>query len=140
MPDFMHQQKDGRASITIYTIEARFPPTASKHYRDRWYSRELGPESFGERHAKHNERWERACPTFLEYGAGGECWQRTGYRGFVDEDQARAAMSLVLRHAKPDPHVAGWRLVRRTVAVDQATLMSGPGSRITVRQGIPSII
>lgn len=140
MPDFVSQQEDGRREITIYQIEAQYPPTAGPHYANRWYARELSPAYFGERHARHDEKWERACPTFLEYGAGGECWQTTGRCGFVEEGQARAAMGLVLMHALPDPHIARWRLVRRTVAVDQASLMEGPGSRVSVRGGIPSVI
>lgn len=112
-------------AVTIYQIEAQFPKTSSKHYKNKWYIREMSPTDFGEKHPPYNGSWDKSCPIFKEYGANGDCWQRTGEHGFLNEDIARKAIDKVLRFAPKQENVSNWRLVKRHIMVNVETLVQG---------------
>lgn len=105
---------DGK-TFTVYMIEGQFPKDSS--YSLEWCTRELSPAHFGEHRAKYNESWDQACPLFKEYGANGQCWQRTGLDGFLDQDIAIKAFARIMKYAPPCKHVHKWRLVKRTITV-----------------------
>lgn len=118
-------RKRFEGETTIYVIEGQWPPSSGEHYRGIWSERNLSPIHFGERHAKHNENWDIICPFYKEYGAGGACWQKTGINGFLNENMAWEAIDRVIKHAPRDEYISHWRLVRRTIKIDNEVLREG---------------
>ena len=100
-------------TTVAYELECQWPEDAHPAYAGRWHKRDLVPEDFGERHAKYGESWDDACPLFKNYGANGECWQKTGIDGYLDETMAIQAIIQVSKHRPGEK----WRLVRRTYTV-----------------------
>lgn len=118
-------------TVTIYQIEAQYPDNVRmRPHRGSWYvPNTLGQSAFGERPARYGESWENACPIYKEYSANGDCWQKTGIHGFLDERLALRAIELVMRHAQPSVYITNWRLVRREVRVRVDVLQQFPAKQ-----------